>query len=406
MSESPATTHTVQIAVIGGGPAGLTAALALGSAGINTALVAKRSEAADNRTTALMASSVAALARLGAWPFCAMHAAPLSAIRIIDATGRLLRAPEVLFAAHEIGLDAFGHNIENRHLVAALETALESAPSVTRIDDAALGVDLGPARATVRLGGGRALSAELIIGADGRRSMCRQAAGVATTAFSYPQTAVTLNLRHTRAHHGISTEFHTRAGPFTLVPLPGERSSLVWVVTPAEAERLAALPDSDLSAEVERGAHSILGRMEVEPGRGVFRLGVETARRFAANRVALIGEAAHVFPPIGAQGLNLGLRDAAIISELAVETIRQGGDAGAHEALMRYDRLRRADVTTRTLAVDILNRSLLSEFLPSQLMRGLGLYMLNRIAPLRRAVMREGVRPALSEPKLMRGEAL
>jgi 2-octaprenyl-6-methoxyphenol hydroxylase len=177
------------------------------------------------------------------------------------------------------------------------------------------------------------------------------------------------------------------------------------VVDPAEAEHLGALDAPALSAELERRAHSILGKVSVEQGRGVFPLATQTARSFARNRIALVGEAAHVIPPIGAQGLNLGLRDAATIGELVVEARRDGGDAGAPGLLAEYDRRRRADVTSRAFAVDALNRSLLSDFLPVQGARGFGLYLLDRIAPLRRAVMREGVEPA-AQPRLMRGEAL
>jgi 2-octaprenyl-6-methoxyphenol hydroxylase len=144
----------------------------------------------------------------------------------------------------------------------------------------------------------------------------------------------------------------------------------------------------------------------VEASRGVFALAVETARRCGARRVALVGEAAHVMPPIGAQGLNLGLRDAATIAELVVAARRDGGDVGADELTARYDQMRRADVASRTLAVDLLNRSLLSDFLPLQGARGFGLYLIDRIGPLRRAVMREGVAPLASQPRLMRGEAL
>jgi 2-octaprenyl-6-methoxyphenol hydroxylase len=190
------------------------------------------------------------------------------------------------------------------------------------------------------------------------------------------------------------------------VPLPGDRSSLVCVVEPAEAERLAALPDEELSETVERRAHSILGKVAVEPGRGVFPLAVETAQRFAAARIVLVGEAAHVVPPIGAQGLNLGLRDAATIGELAVAARRDGLDLGSDEMLARYERLRRPDIATRTAAVDILNRTLLADFLPAHGLRGLGLYLLDQVGPLRRALMREGVAPSAFEPRLMRGEAL
>jgi 2-octaprenyl-6-methoxyphenol hydroxylase len=178
------------------------------------------------------------------------------------------------------------------------------------------------------------------------------------------------------------------------------------VVEPAEAERISGLDGDSLDEEIERRSHSILGKITVEGGRGAFPLAVETAERFAASRIALVGEAAHLIPPIGAQGLNLGLRDAACIGELAVETRRNGGDIGAAELLARYDALRRADVQSRTLAVDLLNRTLLSDLLPVQSARGLGLYLIDRIGPLRRAVMREGVAPARAQPRLMRGEML
>ena len=247
-------------------------------------------------------------------------------------------------------------------------------------------------------------TAQLIVGADGRRSLCRAAAGIAVDEHAYPQIALTLCLRHARQHHDTSTEFHTPSGPFTLVPLPGDRSSLVWVLDPIDAEELLALDDTALSAEIEAASHSILGKVEVEPGRGRFPLTRANARRFAANRIALVGEAAHVIPPIGAQGLNLGLRDAAAIGELAAAAQRSGRDIGGINVLVAYDKMRRADVGTRTMAVDLLNRTLLTDFLPVQGVRGLGLYMLDRIGPLRRAVMREGVAPRTAQPKLMRGE--
>ena len=171
-----------------------------------------------------------------------------------------------------------------------------------------------------------------------------------------------LCLKHSRPHRDTSTEFHTPSGPFTLVPLPGQRSSLVWVLDPARADDIAALDDAELAAEIERASHSILGKIAVEPGRGLFPLSVATARRFGANRIALVGEAAHVIPPIGAQGLNLGLRDAACIGELAVAAQRDGRDIGGDDVLAAYDKMRRADVGSRTLAIDLLNRTLLTRF--------------------------------------------
>ena len=396
---------TVEVAIVGGGPAGLTAAIALAEAGIETALIARR-PTPDHRTTALLAGSVTALQTLGVWDGCEAQAAPLRVMRIVDATARLVRAPEVCFAAAEIGLNAFGHNIENRHLMAALDARAEKLTSLTRIEDDARAVETTDSGVTISLNGGDGIAARLVIGADGRRSLCRTAAGIVSDGRTYPQTALTFNLAHSRPHHDTSTEFHTESGPFTLVPLPGARSSLVCVVEPAEAERIATLDDAALDDEIEQRSHSILGKVTVEPGRGVFPLAVETMRTFGQNRIALVGEAAHLIPPIGAQGLNLGLRDAACIGELVVSAARDGGDVGAPDLLARYDTQRRADVKSRTLAVDLLNRTLLTDFLPVQSARGVGLYLIDRIGPLRRAVLREGVAPAASQPRLMRGEAL
>jgi 2-octaprenyl-6-methoxyphenol hydroxylase len=397
-------TQTAEVVVVGGGPAGLTAAIALATAGVETALVARPAQAADNRTTALLAGSVTALATLDAWEDCRAHAAPLRVMRLVDDTARLLRAPEVAFDAGEIGLDAFGYNIENRYLLAALDARARSLPHLARIDAEAETVAIDDERASVRCRDGASVSARLLIAADGRRSLCREAAGIAVRRRRYPQTALTCNLAHSRPHHDTSTELHTEQGPFTLIPLPGRRSSLVYVVAPAALTSLTELDQAGLAVHIERRSHSILGKIEVEPGRGFFPLVVETATRFGAGRVVLVGEAAHVIPPIGAQGLNLGLRDAATIGELVVEARRRDGDVGS--VTERYERMRRADVESRTLAVDLLNRSLLSDFLPLQGIRGLGLLLLQQIGPLRRAMMREGVMPMAAQPRLMRGVAL
>jgi len=400
----PAGKLQAEVAVVGGGPAGLVCAIALKAAGVETLLIAPTAEP-DHRTTALLAGSVTALETLGVWVACRPHAAPLSAIRIIDDTARLIRAPEVLFSAAEIGLEAFGSNIENRHLLAALE-ARAGTLAIPRIRTAALAVTVDDQAVSIAHAGGT-VRTQLAVGADGARSICRAAAGIGMKRRTYLQAALTLNLSHARPHHDTSTEFHTESGPFTLVPLPQRRSSLVCVLRPEEAQSLAAQSDAALSHEVERRAHSLLGAMQVEPGRGFFPLAVETAEALARRRIALIGEAAHVVPPIGAQGLNLGLRDAAAIAEIVAEARRDNRDPGEPAVLARYAAERRVDVASRTLAVDLLNRSLLTDFVPAQGFRGLSLYLAKRIGPLRRTLMREGVAPsAVQQPRLMRGERL
>lgn len=400
-----AETLTAQVAVVGAGPAGLTAAVALAASGVETVLVGPRAPR-DHRTTALMTGSIRALETLGVWERCAPHAAALRHLRIVDDTGRLIRAPEAAFDASEIGLDAFGYNIENVHLVAALEARATDLPALRRIEDDAAAVDIAADGVRIALKSGGSVGAPLAVGADGARSLCRAAAAIEMRNWRYEQHALTFNIRHSRPHREISTEFQTVTGPFTLVPLPGQRSSIVCVVDPGTAAELAALDDSALATEIERRSHSILGRIEVEPGRGNFPLCGETARSFGARRIALVGEAAHRFPPIGAQGLNLGMRDAASIAELVTDAKLAGDDFGNADLLDRYDRMRRLDVESRSLAVDLLNRTLLTDFLPVQGARGLGVYLLNRVGPLRRLVMREGIAPVAAQPRLMRGEAL
>jgi 2-octaprenyl-6-methoxyphenol hydroxylase len=178
------------------------------------------------------------------------------------------------------------------------------------------------------------------------------------------------------------------------VPLPGNRSSVVWVAAPREAERLKALSDDELSEAVERQSHSILGRMHVGPGRHLFPLAIERPARFAQNRVVLVGEAAHVLPPIGAQGLNMGLRDAADVADAVRDALSSGEDPGSPQVLGRFETARRSDVLSRTFAIDMANRSLLNDFLPVQTARALGLHLLGAIGPLRRLAMREGLAPS------------
>lgn len=382
---------TFDVAVVGAGPAGLALALGLARNGIATVLVTGPDRGADHRTTALLDGSVKILERFGLWPLIADKAAPLRDMRIADATHRLVRAPEVLFRSAEIDLDAFGYNITNDDLRLALLQAAAAQPSL-RLARASL-VGLQPTHGAMELvlSDGSRLFARLVAGADGRGSKVREASGIAMRRGDYPQVAFTATVRHTRPHEDTSTEFHTESGPFTLVPLPGMRSSIVCVVTDREAVRLMGLPDADLARELEARAQSTLGAFDMDEGRGAFPLAAETAEKLVAHRVALIGEAAHTMPPIGAQGLNLGLRDVAALADLVCEAAARGRDVGEDALLARYAAGRQRDIDGRMAAVDLLNRSLLSGFLPVQSLRGFGLYLLDRVGPLRRTLMRLGV---------------
>src|SRR6516162_7748622 len=217
------------VAVVGGGPAGLAAAIGLAQSGANTVLIARRAPYADNRTSALLGASVDFLQSLDVWSRCQDKAAPLQVMRLVDDTGRLIRAPEVKFSASEIGLDAFGYNIENRVLVSALEERAAELACLRRFDDEAESVVPDEATVTIGSGNGASLSARLVVGADGRHSLCREAAGVEVSKRELGQAALTFNAGHSRPHLNISTEFHTANGPCVFVPLPGDRCSVVWV---------------------------------------------------------------------------------------------------------------------------------------------------------------------------------
>ena len=387
------------VVVIGGGPVGLAAAVALALTGATTALIARRAPYADNRTTALLGGSIDFLQTLDVWPHVADKAAALQVMRLVDDTGRLIRAPEVRFACDEIGLDAFGYNIENRLLLAALEQRAAQLPALTRFYDEAVTIRPQDDAVAIRTSQGKSLSARLVVGADGRQSLCREAAGIAVKRRELGQAALTFNISHSRPHRNISTEFHTPQGPCVFVPLSGDRCSVVWVAAPKEAERLMALDDSELSEAAERQSHSILGRITIEPGRHLFPLAIEQPRYVAQQRIALVGEAAHVLPPIGAQGLNMGLRDPADIADVVSDAAASHEDPGTPQMLKRYVSARRTDVASRTFVIDMANRSLLSAFLPMQSLRAAGLHLVGSLGPLRRMAMREGLAPSWRSPR-------
>ncbi|MFL5025440.1 MAG: UbiH/UbiF family hydroxylase [Microvirga sp.] len=397
------TENIYDIAVVGAGAVGLSAALAFARDGYRTVLIGGLDVRRDGRTVALLNGSVRFLEALGVWPAVASVAAPLETMRIIDDTGSLFRPPPAAFRAGEIGLDAFGWNIENVALVEKLAEAARASESPTLVPEFATGFAADDAGASITLADGTAIRAGLVVAADGRNSRLRQIAGISTQTWSYPQSAVTVILAHDREHRETSTEFHTRHGPFTLVPLPGRRSSLVWVTSKDDAERLSTLDDAALALAIERQAQSHLGAMRIDGPRGLVPMSGLSVNRYWSRNLALVGEAAHVFPPIGAQGLNLGFRDVAALRDAVVDGGDAGHSPGSDETLTRYQRGRDLDVRLRTAAVDGLNRTLLTGMIPTDFLRGAGLLALSHIGPLRRIVMREGVLPRVGVPRLMQG---
>jgi 2-octaprenyl-6-methoxyphenol hydroxylase len=394
MTETP----QADVVVVGAGPAGLAAALGCLEAGLAPVLVdtskSASSEAAKGRSAAVFNKTVDFLQRLGVWSACRDRAEPLRALQFIDDTGRRLRAPDCVFHAEEIGETAFGYNISNADLVAAFQTEVEKRNLRILTPGPVISFRETATKASLRFADGTELAAPLAIAADGRMSALREAAGIRKLAWSYDQVALAASFRHARPHRGVCIEFHRSAGPFTLVPLPGNESSFVWVERKSEAERLVTLDDRDFAREIEKASHLALGRVSEVSARGRFPLSSLAVREYGRARVALAGEAAHVVPPIGAQGLNLGFRDVETLLRLLGQAREKGADIGSEDLLRNYSATRRGDIVSRTLGADVLNRSLLSSFLPLQAARGLGLYALGSIGPLRRAFMRRGMAPA------------
>jgi len=389
------------VLIAGAGLAGLTAAIAFAEAGFDVVCCGADERMARGRTVAMLDRSIANLESLGLWAAIETDAAPMRALRIIDDTGALFPPHPVEFHCSEIGLSAFGWNVENDRMADALAQRAAATTGVERIGLAVATYNFASDEALARLYDGRIIAGALIIGADGRASRARRAAGLETRTHRYPQSALTALLSHRLPHRDFSTEFHTRQGPFTLVPLPANdaalnRSSLVWVMSDREARRHEALDHAALEREIERQARSILGAMRLEGARGVFPMVRQVVPKITAERLALVGDAAHAFPPIGAQGLNLGLRDVEAIVASAVEARAERRDIGGSDVLRRYERARRADIAARTAVVDGLNRALLTRFAPVDFARGAGLAALGAIGPLRRLVMREGVAPRLA----------
>jgi 2-octaprenyl-6-methoxyphenol hydroxylase len=397
--------------VVGGGPTGLAAATALAARGIATALASGppspaaravgTAPALETRTAALFPPSVALLEKLGVWAGIKDRCAAVKGIRLVDDTGNLLRAPEVVFRASDIDRDDLGYNVPNSVLAAQLT---ETAPrvGVAVLDGGQVNsAEFNGDGASVVLCGGRRVTARLLIAADGRGSITREAAGIPIRRTTYDQHALACGFKHSRPHGGISTELHGASGPCTTVPLPDLASSLVWMHKPEEVRVLLEMPEAQFLQRLSERLGGLLGTLSGLAPRRAFELVGLVAECMGRSRVALVGEAAHAFPPIGAQGLNLGLADVAALVDLIVQAHQAGGDIGSPRLLSAYDIARKTEVQRRAGAVDLLNRSLQPGIWPLGLARGAGLHVLAASSALRRRLMLEGLYPPRPLPSLM-----
>ena len=392
--------------MIGAGAAGLSAAIALAKAGFSVVAAGALEQRGGGRTVALFEASLRFYDALGLWPQLAGSAAKIETIRMVDATGSRVPIPPIEFSAREIDLPAFGENIENDILVERLAAIAQEIPSLALENERLVDITEGSDHLRAIFESGRSIDAKLIVAADGQRSTVRTKARIGARRWTYPQVALTVLTSHEKPHRNTSVEFHTRNGPCTLVPLPpGEnaphRSSLVWLMPEAEAKRRRGLADASLASELEHQVQSIFGDMQLDGPCGTYPMMGLRVSRLIGRRIALLGEAAHVFPPLAAQGLNLSLRDTASLVDCVDAARARGEDIGGAATLAAYADARRPDISLRTHGIDILNRSLLADFLPVDLVRGMGFLAFTMIGPLRRAIMREGILPHGHLPPLM-----
>ena len=413
----------VDALIAGGGFAGLTLAIALRQALGDRFAVAvadpglgRAAAAIDERASAIVASVRRLFETLGVWQSVAADAQPILDMVVTDSRLRDEVRPTFLTFAGEVEPgEPFAHMIENRVLVDALTTKARE-----------LGVDLRPAAVTdftvvapgddnasadrrcieARLSDAKALSARLLVAADGARSTIRGKAGIATHGWSYGQSAIVVNVAHARDHRGRAEEHFLPAGPFAILPLKGNRASIVWTETTAEAERIMALPEAEFDTELEQRFKLHLGEIKVIGKRRAHPLGFFVARSFIAERIALIGDAAHLIHPIAGQGLNMGLKDVAALAEVIVDAARLGLDPGALDVLERYQRWRRFDTMAMGVATDGLNRLFSNRSDVLRLVRDVGLGLVDRLPALKRLFIREAAGLVGEVPKLLRGETL
>jgi len=389
------------ILIAGGGVAGLSAACIFASAGFETICVDPvppitntATKGADLRSTAFLLPSIDLLESAGLWPHLAPHAAPLSVMRILDAGGEAgIIREQADFLAADLGVTAFGYNLPNTLLREKMLDYLKSFTNFSLLAPESVGkITPRSSGALVQLAGGNQISASLVIAADGRNSPLRVQLGIAVKTWRYGQKAIVFNTSHTKPHQNISTEIHRSGGPFTLVPLEEPyKSAVVWMERGPRAAELFSLPESDFNSALSTRACNTLGAIELVGNRAIWPIIAQRAERLNGPRTALLAEAAHVIPPIGAQGLNMSLADLATLKQLVIEARDAGQDIGASDLLQKYHRSRWPDMASRIAGVDLLNRTSMAEKPFLKDLRRNGLKWLHGVKPLRNELMKRGL---------------
>jgi 2-octaprenyl-6-methoxyphenol hydroxylase len=402
----------VDVLIAGGGFAGLTLAIALRqglgpSVSITVAdPMLGRSHADDRRASAIVAAARRLFETLGVWQSIADGAQPIFDMVVTDSrVDDAVRPVFLTFGGEVEPGEPFAHMIENRFLIAALE-AKAKATGVTLRTTAVSNITQIGERLAVEFTDGATFNARLLVAADGARSSIREHAGIAVHGWDYGQSAIVTNVGHERDHEGRAVEHFLPAGPFAILPLKGRRSSIVWTETTSEADRIMALPDDAFHHELERRFKLHLGEITTVGARRAHPLGFFVARSFIAERIALVGDAAHLIHPIAGQGLNMGLRDVAALAEVVVDAARLGLDPGEATTLERYQRWRRFDTMAMGLATDGLNRLFSNRSPVLRLARDVGLGLVDRVPNLKRLFIREAAGLIGDLPKLLRGKAL
>jgi len=403
----------VDVVISGGGMVGLPLALALAQGGMTVLVVDAAPPATvlepefDGRVSALAYASVRMLAALGVWEDLSPHAQPIREILVTDGQMGKPASPFSLhFDAQEVGADSLGHIAENRHIRAALYAAVARTPNLElRAPATVKDVAVAPGAAVVTLADGSRVQAALVIAADGRESPLRARMGINTVGWSYPQTGIVATVEHDKPHNGVAYEHFLPSGPFAILPMTGNRSSLVWTEDKKKAPALLALDETSFQAELARRFGDHLGAVRSAGPRWSYPLSFHIARGFVQPRFALAGDCAHGIHPIAGQGLNLGLKDAAALAEVLLDAGRLGRDIGALDTLKRYERWRRFDSVTLAASTDAMNRLFSNDIAPLRALRDVGLGIVDSIGPARRFFMRHAGGDIGKLPRLMKGEA-